>query len=468
MDSACRLVVIGGGCAGFSAALEAAETDADVIVLEKMADTGGSSAICGGALAFAGTDLQRNNGIEDSDELLFKDLREVGQFENDEIIVRTYVQNQLATYHWLRKHGVEFSPVVEASAGQSVPRWHAVDPADMVRLLQARCLASGKVRLMTSTRAQRLLRNPSSGRVEAVLAEKDGAQFKVSGSDGIILASGGFSRNPELLHRFAPGFEKAIPLGGEGNVGDGLRMAWQLGADFRDMCYIKGTYGKHPVDTTTVHPLLAVYKGAIAVNQEGKRYVDESLSYKLLGDACMRQTHCSTYQIFDQDIFESGENRIRILDIERRLEMGLLMKAPSLEQLAQMIEVPVATLLETVARYNGFVTSGYDADFGRKCLVHHHGKLRRIERAPFYVYPSAVMLNATYCGLCVDRDMRVLDVFGDPIEGLYAAGEVVGGLHGAAYVTGSALGKAAIFGRLATRTALARSGSAARLARTGV
>lgn len=128
---------------------------------------------------------------------------------------------------------------------------------------------------------------------------------------------------------------------------------------------------------------------------------------------------------------------------------------------------PAAALIETVARYNGFVASGCDADFGRKHLVHNHGQLRRIERAPFYAYPSSVMVNATYCGLCVDSGMRVLDVFGEWIEGLFAAGEVVGGFHGGAYVTGSALGKAVIFGRIATRTALARSGAPAPAVTTG-
>jgi fumarate reductase flavoprotein subunit len=119
-----------------------------------------------------------------------------------------------------------------------------------------------------------------------------------------------------------------------------------------------------------------------------------------------------------------------------------------------MIEVPSDALQETVARYNEFVDSGHDADFGRRHLVHNYGQLRRIESPPFYAYPSTAVLYATYCGLCVDTEMRVLDVFGEPINGLYAAGEIVGGLHGAGYMTGSALGNAAIFGRIAARAAL--------------
>lgn len=443
------VLVIGGGLAGFCAALQAAEAGAQVALLEKLESSGGSSAMSGGCLAFAGTDLQRAAGIEDSAERLFKDLREVGELENDESLVRAYADNQLDTFEWLRRRGVQFSDVIETSSGQSVPRVHNVDPADMVRALEARARATGKVDVRTGTAATRLLR--SGDKVTGVAT----AQGDFDARRAVILASGGFSRNSELVHRFAPQYDNAVFIGGEGNVGDGLLMAWKLGADLRDMAYIKGTYGKHPVDMTNLHSCLAVYKGAIAVNQDGRRFVDESISYKLLGDACMRQPFGATYQILDRDILESGDNRVRILDFERRLEEGLFVEADSLEQLARLIEIDPAVLARTVAEYNAAVDTGRDEAFGREHLVHTHGKLRRIERAPFYAYPSTAAVFGTYCGLRVDDRMQVLDVFGERIEGLLAAGEVVGGFHGAAYMTGSALGKAAIFGRIAARTALA-------------
>ncbi|VTZ51140.1 Fumarate reductase flavoprotein subunit [Methylocella tundrae] len=453
MDIRTELLVVGGGLAGFAAALTAAEAGLDVVVLEKQPETGGSSAMSGGCLAFAGTDIQRSHGIEDSSDLLFKDLREVGQFENDEALVRAYADEQLATYEWLKDCGAEFNSIIEAASGQSVPRAHTVDPADLVRQLAARAKATGKVKLIASARATRLLHGNAERRVVAAAVEHEGSCITVSGSRAVLLASGGFCRNAKLVHRFAPQYDAAIFIGGDGNEGDGLRMAWALGADFRDMAYIKGTYGKHPTDEANQHSCLAVYKGAIAVNQNGKRYVDESLSYKLLGDACMLQPYSTTYQILDQNILESGDNRVRIMDFERRLDEGLFIQADSLEALAEKIEIPADALIQTVARYNHFVDQGVDDDFGRKRLVHRHGSLRRIERAPFYAYPSTAVVFGTYCGLCVDASMRVIDVFGQPISGLLAAGEVVGGLHGAAYMTGSALGKAAIFGRIAGRTA---------------
>src|SRR5262249_23695252 len=147
-----QLLVIGGGMAGFAAALEAAEAGIDVVLLEKQEETGGSSAMSGGCLAFAGTDLQAQQGIEDSADLLRLDLLEVGKHENDPALVDTYVAHQLETYQWLRAHGVVFSPSVEASSGQSVPRAHNIDPADTVRLLQRLAEASGRVQVLMSTR----------------------------------------------------------------------------------------------------------------------------------------------------------------------------------------------------------------------------------------------------------------------------------------------------------------------------
>lgn len=448
-----QLLVIGGGLAGFAAALTAAEAGLQVLVLEKTSATGGSSAMSGGCLAFAGTDLQQERGIEDSAELLYRDLLEVGKGESDEALVRAYTDHQLATYEWLKQYGVSFQPVIETASGQSVPRVHNVDPADMVRQLEQAALNSGKVEVLQQTRARRLLRD-MSGRVIGVTAERGGQTVEIHAERGVILACGGFVHDREMIHRFAPLYDEAVFIGGEGNEGDGLRMAWALGADVCDMVHIKGTFGKHPMDENNHHACLAVYKGAIAVNQDGQRYVDESLSYKLLGDACMQQPYGVTYQILDQDIMRSGDNRVRILDFERRLEEGLFVEADSLEQLARLLELPEQTFIDEVNAYNTAVTAGQTPAFGRQHLVHQFGELRTIVRPPFYAYPSTAAVFGTYCGVRVDPQMRVQDVFGEPIEGLLAAGEMVGGLHGAAYMTGSALGKAAIFGRLAAATAV--------------
>ena len=297
---------------------------------------------------------------------------------------------------------------------------------------------------------QTLIRDPADDRVTGVTAVQDGAEVTFTARKAVLLACGGFSQNPELIHRFVPLMDRAVAAGGEGNTGDGLKMAWRLGADVADMPYIKGTFGKHPVDRTNIHTCLAVYKGAIAVDDDGKRFMNESMSYKKLGDECLKLETASCYQIFDQGIFELGDNDTPVFDFARRLESGLLMKADSLEEVADMLEIPTDTLVDTVDAYNASVDSR-DDPLGRQNIVHHHGELRRIEQAPFYVYPSTTCVFGTYCGLAVTADAQVLDVFGAPIAGLFAAGETMGGFHGGAYMTGSALGKAAVFGRIAAR-----------------
>ncbi|MEX2473748.1 flavocytochrome c [Marinobacter sp.] len=448
------LVVVGGGLAGFCAALAGAESGLSVLLLEKTDAIGGSSAMSGGCLAFAGTDLQQEYGIEDSPETLYQDLVKVGKGEADESLVRAYTDLQLDTYEWLRKHGVEFQPVIEAASGQSVPRVHSVDPADMVRQLEKAARATGKVDVRFNIRARRLIRN-AAGRVTGLTATSNGEELTITGDKGVVLASGGFVKDQDMIHRFAPLYDNAVFIGGEGNEGDGLRMAWALGADVRDMVHIKGTFGKHPMDEMNHHACLAVYKGAVAVNQEGKRYVDESLSYKLLGDACMQQSYGVTYQILDRGIMESGDNRVRILDFERRLEEGLFVEAESLQELAKLLELPEDVFLAEVEAYNQAVADNEAPEFERKHLVHEHGELRTISEPPFYAYPSTAAVFGTYCGVKVDPTMQVFDVFEEPIEGLLAAGEMVGGFHGAAYMTGSALGKAAVFGRIAAMTAAA-------------
>ncbi len=439
------VIVIGGGAAGWSAALAAVQTGLSVTLLEKLDESGGSSALSGGCLAFAGTDLQAAQSVVDGPDLLFKDLREVGQGVNDEALVRTYCDAQLATYDWLKAAGVRFSPVIETASGQSVPRVHTVDPADMVRALKAAAESTGLAECQAGCAAEALIQDPA-GRVVGVRLA-DGRSL--AAAKCVIIASGGFAKNPELLDRYAPQYAEAVFVAGAGSQGDGLRMAQALGADLRDMDYVKGTFGKHPTDELNDHSLQAVYKGAIAINQDGQRFVNESISYKLLGDAVMAQPWHTAYQIMDQGVFDTGDDRVRILDFGRRLEEGLFYVADTLEELAAQIEIDPAVMLAAVARYNSHVEAGHDPDFGRIHLVHHHGTLRKIETAPFYAYPSTAVVFGTYCGLRIDSAARVLKPDGSPIAGLHAAGEVTGGFHGAAYMTGSALGKAIVFGRLA-------------------
>ena len=452
MDYRTDLIVIGGGAAGLSAALTAAESGFDVLLLEKEGDIGGSSLMSGGSLCFAGTDIQAENGVSDSAQTLYEDLRRVGGNENEPDIVRAYTSNQLEVYGWLRGHGVPFAPTVRVSPGNSVRRTHTANPATFIPLLLEKALATNRLKIVYGARTERLITDSQSKRVTG--AEIGGSDpFFAYARYGVILASGGFTRAPDLIRRFAPNFSKARFSGGSGNTGDGLLMAWKLGADILDVAYIQGNYGTHPdaKGNAVVHP---VFKGAIAVNKRGNRYVDESISYKEHSDACMAQSGHVTYQVMDQSIFEKGDDTLPSFSFKSRLAIGEMLSADSLADLARQIGVPPANLEDTVERYNNGVQAGEDRDFGRTEAGGGGGPLVKIERGPFYAYPSTVVVLGTYCGIRVDGALRVVDVLGEDIPGLYAAGEIVGGFHGRGEIPGAALGKALIFGRVAARNAI--------------
>lgn len=452
-EIATDVVVVGGGLAGLCAALAAVESGAEVVLVEKLRDLGGSTVLSGGFFAFAGTKLQADNGIEDTPEMLFRDLLDVSGGRADQKLLRAYCDGQLEMKAWLEEKGVVFSSV-ELSSGQSVARSHKTDSPTMVARLLKRLEESGRAKIMWGHSALRLHRPSSSGRVEGVWIGEGGEQILLRARGGVVLATGGFSRSEELLSIFAPQVLGAMYHGGSGNSGDGLKMAWQLGAGLADMASIKTTFGTHPRTGPERHEIvLACYMGAIIVNKKGERFVDESKSYKTLGEACLRQVDGLSYQIFDQGVRERSKPGVVTVDLDLPKERGLLLEAQTLEELAALCGLDPATLVNTVNQYNEGVEQGIDKAFGRDGLCHHAGELVKLDRAPFYAYPSVSFLSSTYCGITVDPEARVLDVFGSRIEGLYAAGELVGGFHGNAYMTGSSLGKAVFLGVRAGRGA---------------
>ena len=268
----------------------------------------------------------------------------------------------------------------------------------------------------------------------------------IAGS-GVVLASGGFSRSRELLELFVPDQAAAMPYGGVGNTGDGLRMAWMLGAGVADIGQVTGTYGQHAETTDDEHELLtANYLGAILVNARGERFADESESYKVLGSAVLSQPGRTAFQIFDSVVRARSKPGVPLSDMERLEELGHLVSAPTISALGRELGIPPERLERTVAHYNESVSGRHDDPFGRTGLVNGVGALVPVETGPFYAYAAVTAMTSTYGGLSVAADSSVKRVDGSRIDGLYAAGEVVGGFHGASYMTGTALTKALVFG----------------------
>lgn len=442
------VVVVGAGLAGAAAALSAAQRGARVCLLEKADVPGGSSVKAGGGLLFAGTSLQRENGVEDSAPSLREAIMAAGRGCNDPVAVDVYVGHQLAAYRWLRGLGQE-SSLAPPNGDVTIPRLHATPRGALARLLLERFQAAAPGRLWTGVAARRLLTR--DGQVTGVLAGRPGREAEIAVRRGVVLATGGFTQNPELLRTFAPRWADAITLGGAGNTGDGLLMAMACGAQLADMGYVEGTFGASATDfpglpgrAVTPRLLFAHHAGAIIVNTAGRRFVDEGRGYKAIAGVCARQPDGLAFQVFDQAVMDQSRKVPSPRDFAGALADGLLFRARSLSGLAGLLRIAPAGLEDTVCAYNRGVRDGADPDYGRP--LHGCGP---IAAPPFYGYPCRAGLTTTYCGVRVSHRLQVLNAFGEPIGGLYAAGEVVGGFHGAGYLTGTGLGKAAVFGMVA-------------------
>jgi len=443
------VVVVGAGLAGCAAALAAAERGATVCLLEKADAAGGSSVKAGGGLLFAGTRLQREHGVEDSAQALRQAIMAAGQDHNDPVAVDVYVANQLAAYDWIAGLGQAFS-LAPPNGDVSIPRLHAAAPGALTRLLLERFTAADLGRLWTGTAARRLV--ASDGRVTGVCASHAGREVRVAARRGVILATGGFTQSARLLRTFAPRWADTVAMGGAGNTGDGLVMAMACGAQLADMGYVEGTFGAAAIDfpglpvspATAPRLLFAHSAGAIIVNSAGRRFVNEALGYKVIAGVCARQRDGIAFQVFDQRVMDSSQPVPSPRDFAGALADGLLFQAPTLPALAGLLRIEPARLEETVARYNGYVSAGADQEHGRPLEA-----AGQLGPPPFYAYPCRAGLTTTYCGVRVNHRLQVVNVFDEPIPGLYAAGEVTGGFHGAGYLTGTGLGKAAVFGRVA-------------------
>jgi fumarate reductase flavoprotein subunit len=447
------VVVLGAGGAGLLASIEAARAGAKVILLESTSRVGGSSAISGGSIVFAGTDFQKENGVHDSKELLYDDFMEIGGHRNVPELIQTYVNHQLETYYQLKKMGVAFKMIVLAEG--SVPRSHKVNPAKLILILKKEAVRLG-VETIMETPATRLVRN-AKGRIIGVKANQGKKELTIGARRGVVICTGGFSNNPEILEDFKIGFSKVRSFAAPGHRGDGLKMLCMEGAFMKDLPSIKASYSTHPKSKPGKRQAVNTYRvGAILINKNGKRFVNEGLGHKELPEFTTKQPDGIVFELFDAKIAPEAATkamRIKEQDLER-----WAMKGSTLEELAVKAEMSAETLKETVALYNESLESGKDLEYGREGLVGKVGKLIKIDTPPFYFVEGISAILGTYCGAKVNSRAQVLNVYGEPIPGLYAAGEVMGGLHGDGYMSGTALGKALIFGRLAGKNVAVKKG----------
>lgn len=454
-DQSFDMVIVGAGGGGLMAASFAHKSGLKAVILEKTALVGGSTLLCGGEWSVAGSEEQKAKGIEDNEEKFLNEMLEVGKHQNDPELVKAMIKSGRVAFDFVTKELGYKPDNLTAVSGMSVPRAHHFVPSKLIETLYNHVKKCG-VPVLFNTPAERLVWDTEKGCIAGVRAKtKDGKTIFVEAKKGVLLATGGFTRNPKLLAKFNPLMMKTEPEGGIGNTGDGMLMAQAYGADTLDTQYIKATFGYRPdakkYNTDTLH---GYYDGAILVNSDAKRFVDESISYKLLSDAALEQKDLNVFEVFDEPLRvkmrdKSAKYKRLLSPLDNGGEVEYCIRGNTLEEVARKAGLDPKAFVETVSRYNANVDKGEDPDFGRTSLTSGFGKLVKIEKGPFYLYPARPRIIATYCGVRIDTSARVIDVFGDPIPHLYACGEVCGGVHGAAYMTGTAVCKAMAYGRIA-------------------
>ena len=450
-DREVDVVVLGTGLAGLSAAARALEHGLRVALLDATEEGGGSTAVSGGWFAFSNTPYQQAQGVEDSDELFVSDMVSSSGSEANESLLIAYVQHQAEAYQWLEHHAGP-PQLLSGSGDQSVPRSHLFDIHAAMQSLRDHIARSAHVTMLSGARATGLRPQGPEGswQVDYTHASCSGV---VSARRGVVVATGGFSRNPELIARFAPVEQRALAFGGRGNTGDGFTLAVANGAGWRDVEFISSTFGTHPETRWPDHELLmAYYLGAIIVNINGERFVDESQSYKILGPEVLAQPQQVAWEVFDSAIRALGKPGVPLYDMDALEAKGRFVVADSMEALAEECAMDGSALTATVDYYNRAARGEGPASPPRHGLVNGTGQLRQIATPPYYAYLAQPMMSSTYGGITVNAQACVTTPTGDVIPGLYAAGEVVGGFHGRGYMTGTALGKALIFGRVAAES----------------
>ena len=442
-DLSTDIVIIGAGGAGMTAAIKAAQGGKDVILLEKMPYAGGNTTKATGGMNAAETHYQAEQGIEDSVEQFIEDTMKGGHDINDIDLVTVMAENSAEGIDWLDSIGAPL-PKVSFSGGATNPRIHAPEDGSGVGayLVTAflKKLDELGVKVMYDTEATSLI--TFEGAVVGVQAVSP-TTFYTIGADAVILATGGFGNNEDMIVRYRDDLKGTVTTSAPGITGDGILMAEAVGADLVDIDQIQ----LHPTVEQGTSMLITESvrgDGAILVNQDGKRFTNELLTRDVVSAAELEQPGSYAYIIFDQRL------RDGLKAIEKYVSTGITKQADTIEGLAEQLDIDPATLADTLATWNKYVADQNDPDFGRDT-----GMENDLSVAPFYAIKIAPGIHHTMGGVRIDTSARVIDTEGNVIPGLFAAGEVTGGVHGGNRIGGNAVADIVVFGTVASESAMA-------------
>lgn len=460
-DVEADVVVVGGGIAGVCAAIAAAESGGEVVLVERASQLGGTSAMSSGLVYLGGgTATQRACGVEDSTQAMYDFLMLACGPGVDAAKTKRYCEGSLEHHDWLVAHGVEFKPELYPEGDVQPPTdaglvytggedtWpfapfaapaqrghHARFPNESGGYLMERlgeALAATDASVEVDTRMDRLV--VDDGRVVGISAVREGVTRFVRARGGVVLAAGGFLFNPDMIERFVPEAARCnYPLGTDGDDGRGIRVAQGVGAQVANMdaleCHLP------------LHPPRRLGRGII-VDGGGRRFVNEDAYNGRIGQKALLEHDGVAFLIVDESIDEPNWIGLRV---------GWA--AETAEELAAEIGVPPVALAATIDRYNVDAANGCDTDFHKReeflqPLVPPFGAVDLRVTSTFYA-------TFTLGGVTTDVDARALEADGAPIPGLFVVGRTAAGIPAHGYVSGISLGDGSFFGRVAGAAAAA-------------
>jgi fumarate reductase flavoprotein subunit len=465
------VVVISAGAAGLAAAIAAAEKGVKVITFEKASTTGGTGSMGMGPFGIESR-LQRLKQMGPNKDEAFKIFMDYTHWQVDAQLVRAYIDKAATTIEWLEKMGVEFlEPSAYFPGGW--PTWHIVKPGgegcagNMYKIMTERAKEMG-VKILLQTPVKRILKQGE--KIVGVMAEDDRSGEPIqANAKAVVIATGGFGDNPEMIKKYT-GYEWGRDLHSfriPGLAGDGIRMAWEVGAAPTEMSmeliYIMpGELDPELAETFRQPHLL--------VNLLGERFMNEGIisNSSFTGNAISRQKNRSAFLIFDENIKNRMETigfdsyhvvfpftKVRNFDVLIKVAFDKGYKdvfiADSLEELAGKTGIDSEGLKRTLEEYNSFCDKGFDPIFNKS-----HYFLRPIRRPKFYAGRLVPGAYGSLGGIKINYKTEVLNKNWKKIPGLYAAGTDACSIYGDTYVfilPGNTMGFALNSGRIAGENA---------------
>ena len=480
------VVVVGAGGAGMTAAITAAAEGKSVVILESQSMVGGNSVRATGGMNAGKTVYQDENefgesaGVEktlktaaekyadnetitalaktvseqwaayqanptgyfDSVELMELDTMIGGKGINDPALVETLCSNSADAIDWLDEHGITLHNV-SSFGGASVKRIHRPVNAEgktvsvgsyMIPLLEENCEKAG-VQILLNTTANEILTDASGAAVGIKATGSTGETVTVN-AKAVVLTTGGFGANLDMVTEYKPELKGFMTTNAPGILGQGIKMAQAIGADTVDMDQIQ----IHPtVEANTAALITEGLRGdgAVLINAEGKRFIDEVGTRDVVSAAEIAQTGSYSWLVVDQAMVDASSV------IQGYIKKGFTVTGETYEELGKAMGVDAAAFAETMEKWNGYVEAKNDPDFGRTSFANP------LDTAPYYAIKVTAGVHHTMGGLKINTNTEVLNENGEIIPGLFAAGEVTGGVHGANRLGGTAVSAFVVFGRIA-------------------